>query len=275
MQGVFANRLGRWLAGWGGSASALAIAGPFGTFASMGLADRALFWGAVTATAFLMAAGFAFVLDRYLSHLTTLRRAVIMGLAMAIGFTPFLHGIKLVFLDGRPSPLGPLGMAVAVFVVPLAVGMVRAWPEPARTAAPPDPDPDPAPAPDPVAEQAVADVGEAVPEQRLIDRLDVSVRGRILTVSGRDHYVDLRTDAGEAALLMRFSDALRELDGVEGAQIHRSHWVADAAVLGLERRAGKLVVVLRSGPSLPVSRTFQKAALERWPLADSPAPPPV
>ena len=48
-------------------------------------------------------------------------------------------------------------------------------------------------------------------------------------------------------MLLRFSDALKELHGLEGAQVHRSWWVAKDAVETTRRENGILFFVLRDG----------------------------
>ena len=58
---------------------------------------------------------------------------------------------------------------------------------------------------------------------------------------------------------MRLADAIREAEPVEGLQIHRSHWVAIAAVARAVRRDGKLFLELTNGLRLPVSRGAQPA----------------
>ena len=55
---------------------------------------------------------------------------------------------------------------------------------------------------------------------------------------------------------MRLADAIAELDGIEGAQTHRSWWVAKAAVAGAERMEGRAVLTLKDGAEVPVSRGF-------------------
>ena len=62
--------------------------------------------------------------------------------------------------------------------------------------------------------------------------------------------------SGRAELLLRFSDALTEVDGLEGAQVHRSHWVAWEAVIGSERDGARLFLRLADGDRVPVSRRF-------------------
>ena len=54
---------------------------------------------------------------------------------------------------------------------------------------------------------------------------------------------------------MRFADAIRETDGVNGLQIHRSHWVALDAVAGTHRHNGRLFLAMQDGTRLPVSRS--------------------
>jgi DNA-binding LytR/AlgR family response regulator len=76
-------------------------------------------------------------------------------------------------------------------------------------------------------------------------------------LSVRDHYVVVQTDRGQSTLLMRFADALGELDGIEGMRVHRSHWVAKTAVAGLERSGGKVHVRLQDGRLVPVSRSYR------------------
>ena len=64
---------------------------------------------------------------------------------------------------------------------------------------------------------------------------------------------------------MRLSDAVSELDGIEGAQTHRSWWVAKDAVTEVSRGDGRATFVLRNGARAPVSRTFARTLrAEGW-----------
>ena len=91
-------------------------------------------------------------------------------------------------------------------------------------------------------------------------RLDFKYRqAAIFALSSEDHYLRVHTSAGEALVLMRLYDAIRELDGIEGSQIHRSWWVARDAVADIARGDGKVDLVLKSGLRAPVSRRYQKA----------------
>ena len=75
-------------------------------------------------------------------------------------------------------------------------------------------------------------------------------------ISAEDHYLRVHTRLGEELILMRFSDALRELDGADGLQAHRSWWVARTGVVDSRREDGKLLLVLKSGGLAAVSRTY-------------------
>ena len=101
------------------------------------------------------------------------------------------------------------------------------------------------------------------PAPRFLDRLPPRLRGGELhAVESEDHYLRLHTSRGSDLILMRLSDALAELQGLEGAQTHRSWWVARAAVTEARRADGRAVLKLKSGAEAPVSRTYAKALRE-------------
>ena len=80
----------------------------------------------------------------------------------------------------------------------------------------------------------------------------------VLSLSAEDHYVRVRTDRGEALILIKLADAVAALGPETGVRIHRSHWVAHTAVRGLTRQSGRLGVRLDDNLVLPVSRAGQK-----------------
>jgi len=106
--------------------------------------------------------------------------------------------------------------------------------------------------------------GSAPP--RFLERLPPRLRGADLyAVEAQDHYLRLHTSQGTDLILMRLADALAELQGLEGAQIHRSWWVAKAAVDDARRSDGRGVLRLKSGVEAPVSRRFAQALrAEGW-----------
>jgi hypothetical protein len=93
-----------------------------------------------------------------------------------------------------------------------------------------------------------------------LERLPPRLRsGELYAVQAEDHYLRLHTSRGSALIAMRLADALRELDGIEGAQVHRSWWVARDAVEHGARRRGRAVLSLKGGLTAPVSRTYAPA----------------
>jgi hypothetical protein len=104
-----------------------------------------------------------------------------------------------------------------------------------------------------------AKTGEGAAPPRFLERLPLKLKGAELwAVEAEDHYLRVHTDRGSDLILLRLSDAVNELDGVEGAQTHRSWWVAKAAVLGAERGDGRAVFTLKGGIRAPVSRTYAR-----------------
>lgn len=94
----------------------------------------------------------------------------------------------------------------------------------------------------------------------LLERVRPERRGALLAVKAEGHYLQVYTDAGSDLILYRLSDALLELAGEDGAQVHRSWWVA-ARALAPQRHRDRLV--LTNGVEVPVSRSFRMAARSR------------
>jgi len=111
------------------------------------------------------------------------------------------------------------------------------------------------------AETHAAPAGAAPP--RFLERLPVRLRGADLhAVEAEDHYLRLHTSKGQDLILFRLSDAVAELEGLEGAQVHRSWWVARESVADARRGDGKATLTLVSGARVPVSRAYARALRE-------------
>ncbi len=90
---------------------------------------------------------------------------------------------------------------------------------------------------------------------RFMERLPPKLKGAVIyAVSSEDHYLRLHTSKGSDLILMRLSDAIAELDGLEGAQTHRSWWVAKDAVENARREGDRMTLQLKGGAEAPVSR---------------------
>ncbi len=88
----------------------------------------------------------------------------------------------------------------------------------------------------------------------LLDRLPLDKRGPLVSLSVEDHYVRIRTTKGEALVLMRLADAIRETSTATGTQVHRSHWVSFEQVQSARREGDRAILSMTHGPDIPVSR---------------------
>jgi len=102
------------------------------------------------------------------------------------------------------------------------------------------------------------------PAPKFLERIPMKLRGSELwAVEAEDHYLRLHTSKGQDLILMRLADAIDELDGVEGAQVHRSWWVARDAIADARRGDGRATLTLKDGSEVPVSRTYARVLRDR------------
>ena len=106
--------------------------------------------------------------------------------------------------------------------------------------------------------RAAAAVPETAPraDRDFVERLPPEKRGRLLCLKTEDHYLRVYTDRGEELILLRLKDALRELETHDGRQVHRSYWVARAALAEAKRDGRKTFLRLTNGLEVPVSQTY-------------------
>jgi len=223
--------------------------GPFGTFSDLAWPERYSYWVVLT---LLMWAQTALILHALRTLPGFARRPlpvqiIIVGLIAAIPTTFEVAWAETLMRYERG--FGPLGLLrfygdVALVTIAVAFPMeLIGGHELLPRHTPPTPAAD-----------------EAAPKGDINDRLPPERRGRLLAVSAEDHYLRVHTVRGEALILMRMADALRELQGADGVRVHRSWWVARDAVVGTERDDDRVALRLENGLSVPVSRTYLLAA---------------
>ena len=128
----------------------------------------------------------------------------------------------------------------------------------------PDEHKKPPPAPPPAPDAAAPDRTRP----RFLDRVPGTVGSPLLCLSMEDHYVRAHGPAGSALILIRMRDAVAELDGLPGLQVHRSWWVASDAVERVEKEDGRVRLRLVNGMTIPVARSQLGAVRsQRWPEA--------
>lgn len=256
---------------WGalvGIAVLLGAAGPFGTYASMPLLPRLAYWMGVACATF--AAGYLtaqIALALMPPAVSRLARLALAGLAASLPVTLIVVALNRALFGHFDSAGGVLALyancavatSVLVYLFTLLDPSARAEETAAaapRREAPAGPTADAAGGPPgaPAMSEPAAPVRPPI-----VERLAPRLRGTLVSLTVRDHYVEVRTDRGTGLVLIRFADAIRETAGIPGMQIHRSHWVALDAVQGAVRRDGKLMLKLPGGVQLPVSRSHADA----------------
>lgn len=237
-------------------AAILSLAGPYGSFDAMDLPGRALFWSLLVFGTDLVAHPVAQVLRRLLLPRGWPPLAPRL-LAAAVAALPTALAGSLLWdaITGRTGqPLGPGFLAIygeallLIVAVTLLLGLLSiAIAVRGRPAAPPTAPAMPEPAPETAAAAFLCRAGSR------------HAGARLLAVQAEDHYLRIYTDAGDDLVLMRLRDAVAALAAVPGLQVHRSFWVAQAAVARTERRGPAAQITLASGLTVPVGRTYMAA----------------
>lgn len=104
------------------------------------------------------------------------------------------------------------------------------------------------PAPPPVS-GAIQAAGSA-----FLDRLSPRLGRDLLCLQMEDHYVRAHTPRGSDLVLTPLKEAVAELGAIDGMQVHRSWWVAKAAVVAPVARGRNYALRLSNGLDVPVSR---------------------
>ncbi|HEY0836318.1 MAG TPA: LytTR family DNA-binding domain-containing protein [Azospirillum sp.] len=249
--------LGRRLPVLAVAVAVLTVIGPFGTFQDLTPVRRLAYWGGLIGLGALAFEAVSLAAFRLLQRRAHAWRTILAGVALAV--TALLTACVAVLeanLRGLDylHPLGLAEMFAYVSVITALVAAAPLWLELRDRglvgAAPSAPD-----AVEPTAASA-AEPREIAFLARIPARL-----GRVLVaLEMEDHYVRVHTAEGSDLLLMRLRDAVAELDGFDGLQVHRSYWVAASAVAGVERKPdGKLTLLLSTGLKVPVSRSYAPA----------------
>ena len=231
---------GRDLAVAAGAAVFLAFSGAFGS-GDAPYASRLVYWGVLMVGGSLLGGTVArTVRERGWFEDRLWRQAALVTVAIAVPMTVLVWAYTELFWAGRlRTELLPLfaGPVLLVSAVMTALSYMA-------NRQPPETHASPAGAPPP----------------RFLDRLPPKLRGaEVYAVEAEDHYLRLHTSRGSDLILMRLADAVAELEGIEGAQTHRSWWVAKDAVVSAARSDGRATLTLKGGAAAPVSRTYAKA----------------
>lgn len=227
----------------------LARLGPFDTFSDLPPLERSSYWVGLT---LLLAAQALVALHLLAAPLARVHWVIVAALAGLISAIP--SAFEVAWAESLLRVQRDLGLVdllaifgdVILIAVPLTIAMRAAMPE--------RPEPTSAPSLDGA--------------QRLLASLSSPRRGRLIALKAEDHYLRVYTSGGDELILRRFRDALADVAGLEGLQVHRGWWVALDAVDHASSDGDCRTLVLANGVRVPVSRTYALAAREAGLLAD-------
>ena len=237
----------------------LAAFGPYGTFGQAPLAERLVYWITVILIAFAIYRPACAAAERFTRRIGLSKgfawTVAVVGasfpLTLLVWLASFRHTPALwpsfpeyVGFYGSVVLIGA-GLMLIIWLVDQA-GSRRIVHQPAMVL------------PAPVSASPAAPA-----RPRLADRLPPKLGIEIVALQMEDHYVRVHTSFGNSLLLMRMRDAVAELGRLEGAQVHRSWWVAREAVASVEREGRRASLTLTNGLRVPVSRE-RRDVLPDW-----------
>ncbi len=217
------------------AATFLTLAGAFGT-GEAPLPRRSAYWVTLMAVGYLWGAFVArhFFGARPHRRANPVRDGLLAATIMAAPFTVVVWAGSVLILRADMAATAMPLLFLSVWMTAVVITAVNYLVE-SRRAPPPEPPPPP----------------------KFLERLPLKLRGgEIFAVEAEDHYLRLHTSKGQDLILMRLADALAELEGLEGLQVHRSWWVARDAIVDARRSDGRATLTLKDGARVPVSRTY-------------------
>jgi hypothetical protein len=243
----------------------MTITGALGTDAAP-VSTRFLFWIVVMESGALIAMGVEVAISTWgrLKHWPWVESAAV-AFGIALPLTLVVAAMRSILFELPMIPAKALiemfgyVFFVSLIMTSLSVLMGHVHIKSSSSQAAPEPLPVPDPATAPAHSPTLSPV-DIVPDTRFRDRLPPHLQEATLyAVQSEDHYLRVHTDRGEAMILHRLSDAITELSAIEGRQVHRSWWVAKAAIQSVRKADSKIEFILTNDLTVPVSRTTAPA----------------
>lgn len=232
------------LLSWIVIATSFALSGPFGTYERLSLGPRLAVGLLLVGLAIAVGIALRVAIQWYRPETGFLQASLSAALLNGALLAPVLPlaGKRALSL---PEAAVPTMLESAAIVATIGIGMalLRCFIESDRSS-------------------DVATEEDAAVLPRLLHRLPEHLRDELMHLCAGDHYVEVVTAAGRHRLLMRFSDAISEVAPADGLRVHRSHWVALAAVRDMQRVGGRAILTLVNGTEVPVSRAYLAAVEE-------------
>ena len=215
----------------------LGVFGPFATYTELALPKRIAYWTAMLAGVGLLMHGAIWPMlhAASLAHLPRLAVLALGSALAAIPGTAVVYVLEALFPGMTLETVGPFGIWAMVAMMGMLITSLQFFEE-------------------------VFGPNRPAPKARPGQALPPTLRPPLISISTQDHYLEIVSVRGQELVRMRLSDALEALADVEGAQIHRSHWVSAEGLQGIERDNGRPVAVLSDGRRLPISRPYFQVA---------------
>lgn len=230
------------------------LTGPFGTYLSMPLMERAVYWFGLMGLSLALGLTIRWMVEKRWGHLGFWVTSTIASLIFSVLFTGVVFTINFMMMgQAVKDVLTPFSTFLVIIAVPVTLNPIiylyrkgqeraHAHQEQIETA------------------EKLAHAEPALVAPRLAQRLPEKLGFRIQRVSVEDHYVHVYTSEGSERILLRFADALAELEGANGLQVHRSHWISPEVVIGHRTEGSRTLLLLKDGSTVPVSRGHRAAA---------------
>ncbi|MGL5837482.1 MAG: LytTR family DNA-binding domain-containing protein [Sphingorhabdus sp.] len=232
----------------------LAFLGALGT-SQIGILPRLAYWQILMLSGAMIGLGVSEAVERWGRFRTQpWIEMPLIALLIALPLTMMVVGASLMFFSTNPP--GAHGLATMfgiTFIVSLAMTVLNYlihWPGRVVPAAPL-----------PIQPATQSSTPQMERQSRFAERLPLHLRRlEIIALQAEDHYLRVYFKDGQSTLiLMRLSDAISELPAENGAQTHRSWWVAKAAVKKVVKADSRAIMTLDCGIEAPVSRSYYKA----------------
>ncbi len=224
-----------WLC-WALASLIVAIAGPFNTFGAQHVVWRFFYWGALIAFAIIISIFLRYFLRSALFGKPYWQEDMAVSVCLAILIGPCFVAInRFLIWPDAPRAMGLLSVIGSVIVISFCTFAIRR-----------------------LLQEQVPISPNGGRRDRLLMRVSANSGARLLRISSDNHHIRVITkDGAEHRLLMRLRDAIAEVDLEPRLCVHRSHWVAQSAIVGVTSENGREVVELTSGDMIPIGPKYR------------------
>lgn len=222
--------------------------GPYGTYESMSSGPRYVFWISIVTLGWTQMLFISYGTRAVLARSGLPGWGVLLA-AAAVGSVPILFEVRWMagFIMGDEVRHGPLWLGYIQVLFITVIFSLLQWVVIERRSLATGLPLETGKAPQAPQTQALAKILR-------LNRMPDGLEGSILCLEMEDHYVRVHTEQGSGLVLHRLSDAIRELEGGDGMQVHRSWWVAKKAVERFETENRQHFLFISNGLRVPVSR---------------------